>query len=132
MILILVLLILIFTLRAMEQAVLWSRKATEAFGWNEHILFILSRGLLFASLLVCTFYGWKPVLYAILCFLPMFIFVHNGVYYETRNRIDGSYPKGFFDKSTTSSARLPTLSFVARTALFLVGVAGVVLVLIFT
>jgi hypothetical protein len=125
-------LIIIFTLRAMEQAVLWSRKATEAFNWNEHILFVLSRLAIFASFVACSYLSWKEVLFGIICFLPMFFFVHNGVYYETRDHIDGSYPKGFFDKSTTSSAKLPTLGFIARLALFLVGVAGVVLIQLFT
>jgi len=62
----------------------------------------------------------------------MFFLVHNGAYYEARNLIDGSYPKGFFDKSTTSSAKLPTLGFTARLALFLVGIAGAVLIQLFT
>jgi hypothetical protein len=132
MIAVILLLILVFIVRAIEQAVLWSRKGTEAFRWNEHILFVLSRVILFASLIIVSMLTWQEVLYGILCFLPMFFMIHNGSYYEARNLIDGSYPKGFFDKSTTSSAELPTLGFTARLLFFLAGVAGAVLIQLFT
>jgi len=116
--------IITITLRAMEQAVMWSKTGAEAFKWNEHILMILSRGMIILMPLLA-FFAQSVLSYvaAVIAFLPMFFFVHNGVYYETRKHIDGAYPKGFFDKSTSSSAKLPTLSFIPRLLLFLLGVA---------
>ena len=118
-----ILFIITFTLRAMEQAIMWSKDGAEAFKWNEHILMVLSRIMIFAIPLLAFFAASvEDYVAAIVAFLPMFYFVHNGVYYETRNRIDGAYPKGFFDKSTSSSANLPTFGFILRLALFLLGI----------
>jgi hypothetical protein len=128
MILVIVMLIVIFTLRALEQAVTWAKQGAEAFKWNEHILFMISRAALFFSMIACSYLEMKDVAIGIGCFLPMFFFVHNGVYYEARKHIDGSYPLGFFDKSTTSTAWMPTLGIAARSGLFLLGLIGAVVI----
>ena len=125
---IIIMLVVIFTLRAIEQAVMWSGTGTEAFKWNEHILFMLSRGALLVTLIACSYLSWKDIALGIACFLPMFFFIHNGVYYESRKYIDGAYPLGFFDKSTSSSAWLPTFNIAIRSALFLLGLIGAVVI----
>lgn len=57
----------------------------------------------------------------------IFSFVHNGVYYETRHKLDKNiYPKGFRDDSTSSTATIE-MNFKMRTTLAVIGVLGVIM-----
>ena len=53
----------------------------------------------------------------------MFSFIHNGVYYIQRNKLDPNiYMRKFFDSSTTSSAWIE-MDFPTRLGCFVCGVA---------
>jgi len=73
---------------------------------------------------------WIPAAMFGLGLIMTFSFLHNGFYYMTRNKLQPSlYPKGFMDKSTSSTA-LMDLSFKLRTSLLIIGLAfiyGVIL-----
>ena len=57
----------------------------------------------------------------------MFPFWHDGFYYMYRNNINPeTYPKRFFDNTTTSNA-LQNYNFTNRTIMFIVGLAVYIL-----
>lgn len=61
----------------------------------------------------------------------LFSFLHNGMYYRTRNFLDKNlYPKKWWDSSTTSESILE-LSVVSRTFLAFVGIMGIITSLTF-
>lgn len=115
------LLVVVFaTFEGITHAILWSRKGVNAFKWNEHYVFVVTRILFgIATVLPGSMAG-------LICGVLAYPFFHNGFYYQIRNRIDKSYPKGFFSESTTSTA---TINFGVRfrTILFI----GSILLLIF-
>lgn len=66
--------------------------------------------------------NWIPSALYGLALIMTFSFFHNGFYYLTRNKLQPSlYPKGFMDKSTTSTA-LIDLGFKLRTSYLIVGI----------
>ena len=59
-----------------------------------------------------------------ICLACMFIMVHDGYYYATRNDLDSeTYPKRFVDYSTTSTTKL-TLKFWVRLTIYAIGLSG--------
>lgn len=75
---------------------------------NEHPMFSAQRGIFFAYM----YYGFYTItnndidlsLASLLGLTMIFPFFHDGSYYTERNRLDGIYPKKYFDQSTTSTA----------------------------
>jgi len=56
----------------------------------------------------------------------LFSFFHNGVYFMTRNKLDSKiYPKGFWDDSTSSTAKLD-LNVKSRIILAVIGCIGII------
>ena len=47
---------------------------------------------------------WLPFILYGLSLALIQPFFHNGMYYSLRNKIDNTYPKGWTDQSTTSTA----------------------------
>jgi len=104
---VLVIVLLAWAVRGAEQGIMWSRTGAAAFKWNEHILFIISRGLFVASLVLCTFITQFQALSVAGCS------IHDGVYYIARGMIaknNGNvnpYPGGWSaEPSTTSTANM--------------------------
>ena len=117
------------------EGVMWSRKGWEAFKWDEHTGLVIQRGIIFASMWYCIWIDFEEFWKASVCFLPMFMFFHNGTIYEVRKRIDiannqkVSYPKGFFDMTKTPREKKflgikyqTSFNFEIRSGLFLVGI----------
>lgn len=79
-------------------AILYGRRGHESFNWNEHWVFTAMRALMCLALIMPG--SALPILSGI-CMYPFF---HNGMYYTQRDRIDGSYPKRWWDMTKSSSA----------------------------
>jgi hypothetical protein len=98
--------------------VLFSLKGSRAFPWNEHRMFVLERGSVFALPFFSTLITTEDSLILLLVSMLSFPFWHNGAYYITRHSIDTpSY--GWFSQSKSSSAKNnfgPTL----RTVMFII------------
>lgn len=71
---------------------------------NLHALLTIQRAIVIIPILVLT--NWK----CLLCYIAMFPLFHDGSYYLERERIaPGTYPKKWFDVSTTSTAKIDIL-----------------------
>lgn len=100
------------------EAVLWSGKSYDAFKFNEHVIFTVSRILIFSSIFAAPYID---NLLLVLCagFLS-FPFFHDGAYYVTRGMIDvPGY--NFFSDSNNSSAVIE-IKFKYRLAFFILSV----------
>jgi len=88
---------------------------------NEHDILTLIRVCLAIpiSLIFFYYFSWYAVAGSI-SLVTMFPYFHDGFYYYFRNKIDGSYPKGFKDTSNTSTAKTNTLDYRTRTLLLLI------------
>lgn len=95
---------------------------------NIHWLFSVQRFIIL-SLIFCMYYILNSALSTgvfIFSLILIFSWIHNGVYYFTRHKLDNSvYPKGWFDTSTTSEAKLE-FNFISRTFMFITGIIGIV------
>ena len=107
-----------------EKKLMWGR--------DEHNLFTLQRGTVVAMIaflmLACGINILDCVIFVI-CMCATFPFIHDGEYYITRGKLDGIYPKGWFDQSTTSTAKADKFNIfnpVSRTIFFGIGIAGFV------
>lgn len=71
---------------------------------DEHAMFTIQR--MFVAILICLvcFNGWLDCILLLFSLMMCFPFFHDGSYYLTRKKLDGIYPKGWFDQSTTSTA----------------------------
>jgi hypothetical protein len=105
-------------------AILWSRKGMDAFKWNEHIVFVLQRLILGAALLI------HSDLVGILCGALFFPLMHNGFYYYFRNKIDQTYPDGFWDFTKGSSANINFKPW-HRIILAVIGLLGLIVWFVF-
>jgi len=91
---------------------------------DEHLMFTIQRSMvtIFATL-ACTL---GMGLWGLLGFIPLplvFSFFHNGYYYVRRNQLDDSiYQKGWWDQSTTTTAKV-SFGPVVRTVLAAIGMA---------
>lgn len=88
---------------------------------------MLQRGLVMVLLSCLTWYSYGFCM-TIVNFISMgmvFSFFHNGGYYLTRNKIDkNTYPLGWKDQSTTSTAKLTKfMTFRNRSILMVIGYA---------
>lgn len=84
---------------------------------GRHKMWTIQRSLVFISMLLAS-PGWWIVS------LPfVFIFLHDGMYYHTRNKLNSkNYPKGWFDSSTTSTALSSKFETpIVRTISFVIG-----------
>jgi hypothetical protein len=86
-------------------------------GIDVHVFMLLRRFVVILAL--------NPSWLVIIAMALVQTFFHNGMYFETRKRMDGSYPKGF---STTkdvddSTAFIDVDNFAIRCVLMIVGVA---------
>lgn len=114
---------------------------TEAFYWHFKIRsnyvdkvidlhpFFATQRIMFAGILsiLSNFIYFDSILSTSLFFTALglsFSFFHNGCYYLTRNRLDKNvYKKGWFDFSTTSTAKLTKIMTpINRTIMFLVSI----------
>lgn len=64
--------------------------------------------------------------------LPLFyVMIHDGVYYFKRNKLDGSYPLGFWDITKTSTSKLDQLKLTTpllRVVYFIIGILALILI----
>ena len=99
---------------------------------NEHAMFSIQRGIF---ILVCSALNYFLIshltywslLTSFFSLSLMFPFWHDGFYYMYRNNINPeTYPKRFFDNTTTSNA-LQNYNFTNRTIMFIVGLAVYIL-----
>jgi hypothetical protein len=103
-------------------------KGVDAFPFNENIIFVIQRCIIGVAIIMAGILGsageWYVPALALGASLPMFFFFHDGAYYKARNMInDIIYPKGWWDKSITSSAETKTVGPLLRFILFIVGVS---------
>lgn len=90
---------------------------------NLHKLFTIIRFVVITPIWILT--SWK----ALICYIALFPFFHDGSYYTTREQIfKGTYPKKWFAQSTTSTA-LSTKYFtpVVRTILAIISIIFIIL-----
>jgi hypothetical protein len=106
-----------------KDAILWSRKGSDSYDWNEHYIFVAERGCIGSIVLTIPFlkdFTFVDSCVIIGVFCLCFPFLHNGFYYTTRRYIDFDYYT-WFSESKTSSAKF-NFGYVFRTVLFWVGV----------
>ena len=106
-----------------KDAVLWSKKGSDAYDWNEHWIFGIERACIGSIALTVPFMADFTLADSgviILVFLLCFSFLHNGVYYWQRNKIDVK-EYYWFSNSKTSTAWYNANS-TLRTVFFVVGV----------
>lgn len=85
---------------------------------NRHTLLTLMRGIVFVGIFG---FSWQLLLY-LPSHILMFPFIHDGIYYQTRNNLNHSvYPLRFRDRSTTTDARF-SFGYETRKRMFLIGI----------
>ena len=88
---------------------------------DEHVMFTIQRSVVAAIASIASYTTLFDCALFIISMAFSFPFFHDGMYYVTRERLDGIYKKGWFDQSTTSTAKSDKFNFfnpVSRTALF--------------
>lgn len=108
-----------------KDAILWSRQAADAFGWNEHLVFVLERLLVLGIVVAATQVSSVAALVEAFVFCLTFSFVHNQSYYYARHLIDRS-PYTWKMSSSTSTAKLD-FGYTTRLVLFIAGLVALVL-----
>jgi hypothetical protein len=93
----------------------------QSYKHNEHVMFSIQR--LFVVVLTCIacYVNWIECSLVVVSLAACFPFLHDGMYYETRKKLDGIYPKGWFDQSTSSTAlsdKLHLFDAIPRSILF--------------
>ena len=106
-----------------KDGILWSKKGSDAFAWNEHLVLVAERACIGSIVLLLPLLT-KPSLLdvsaVLVTFCLCFSFLHNGCYYTTRRYIDVDYYH-WFSESKSSSARYNANS-TLRTIFFILGV----------
>lgn len=100
-------------------AILYSLRGSNSFVWNEHIPLTIQRILtaIIALIAAHTSIHSLPIIF-ISCLLS-FSFFHNGLYYETRNRIDS--PLYNFTSNSATSTSIIQFNFASRSISFIIG-----------
>lgn len=109
--------LIFFHVTGIIEAILWSRKGTIAFNYNEHNWLFLQR----ICLAILIFFPLHIILLG--CLFLMFPAVHNGAYYLGRKEIDGSYKGWNAEPSKLSTANI-NFSWKQRAILGTVGLLG--------
>ncbi len=78
----------------------WKHK----YKYDIHIWLTCIRMLVYGFIMLSVFSTVKEMVFYIIPVMTGFSFWHDGFYYYTRKKIDGAY-NGFFDKSTTTTAK---------------------------
>lgn len=101
-------------------------------GKDEHATFAIQRILAWIPL---AYINYNPndkfTLLNGLFLACLFMMLHDGFYYLTRNKLDNSYPLGFIDNSTTSTSVLDKKGLThtnIRISLFIFGFLGLIIV----
>lgn len=95
---------------------------------NIHWLFMIERVIILATIcwINSIFFTTLNSIVFTFSLVLMFSFLHNGMYFATRNKIDkGTYPKKWFSNSNTSTARIE-LTIIPRAVMFLTGIIGII------
>lgn len=74
--------------------------------------------------------GWFSLL-SLVCMFLIFNFFHNGTYYYTRNRLDGSYPKKWKDESKIFPKFTPLSTYNKRTIGMTIGFLAQIFIYLF-
>ncbi len=86
---------------------IWAFKSSSTLKIKQafHALFTWQRSLAFIPIFPvwAAIYHWWAI-FGVIGTVGIFVFIHDSFYYYFRNKADGSYPLGFKDVSTTSSA----------------------------
>lgn len=102
--------------------------STKSDNHNIHWIFTSERGVILILIGVVNFVLSSFFNTCILIFSLSFIFsfVHNGMYYKTRNELDKkTYPKKWWDTSINSTSVIE-FNPIVRTFLFIVGIIGII------
>jgi len=94
---------------------------------DEHSMFTIQRVIVVLGLSIISYplIGWYCFL-SIISMSLCFSFIHNGMYYSTRNSVDKNvYKRKFFDDTTSSTAKI-SMNFPVRTGLFVLGTVGAI------
>lgn len=95
---------------------------------DEHVMFTIQRALVFALAATACYSNLLNTSLILFSLMLSFPFFHDGMYYFTRNRLDGIYSKKWFDQSTTSTAKSDKFNFfnpISRTILFGLSILGI-------
>jgi len=101
---------------------------------NEHIMFTIQRVIVWIPFSFLLLLGLERKIEYLNPIFLIFLFMlpHNGFYYLTRDKLDNSYPNGFFSNSSDSSTswmdKKGLTSSNIRLALFIIGVFGIIIV----
>lgn len=112
-------------LSGFKDGVLYSKKGSEAFKWNEHLLFVAERGAVVMAI-IGGIYLKPDIWFLIPAVVLSFPFWHDGFYYLGRHYIDVKEYR-FNSDSKTSTADLE-FSFLWRCIL---NIVSIVLILIY-
>lgn len=116
--------ILFSALEGIREAYYFSVKSegTKFKSFDEHPMFAAQRLLVISIFSVSCASGWLSWLAFCVSFSLIFPMIHDGIYYETRRRLDKIYKRGFLDHSKTSTAVMTRfLIFPVRLIMFITG-----------
>ncbi len=102
-------------------------KKTVVLKVDEHVWFTLQRALV-VSLIFFMNFSILHVFFLLLSLALCFPFFHDGMYYVQRKKLDGIYPKGFFDQSTTSTAKMDKLKLLGPASRILGLIASIIII----
>lgn len=114
-------------LEGFREAFYWDMKSKTSYtkDLDLHPFFALQRGLVIVLMFMLQWnnLGWLNSFLFCVCMSIAFPFIHDGVYYTTRNYLDKKiYPKTWFDQSVTSTAKMTKIfTPTVRTACFIIG-----------
>ena len=96
---------------------------------DEHSMFTVQRSFVAAIISVGCYTDWLNCLFIVVALACCFPFFHDGMYYVTRQKLDGIYKKGWFDQSATSTAKSDKLHLFGPTSrtLFAIASAGLII-----
>lgn len=120
---ILLLFILYAVAHGITNAVCYSQKGAHALTLNEHILFVVERGLFVGALLLVDGYGPMPRLFEALAGILAFSWFHNGGYYIMRSLIarDGRHWWDSWRYQSATDTSKYSFDYKERTLLLLAG-----------